>query len=59
MLFEFSLNSFSEYDMKLKNITFDLHNSNFEGNVVTEYEQFFAEKGQPIYRCEASFRPKE
>ncbi len=58
-LFEFSLNSFSEYDMKLKNITLDLHNSDFEGNVVTEYEQLFSEKGQPIYRCEASFRIKE
>lgn len=58
-LFEFSLNSFSEYDMKLKNITFDLHNSDFSGNIVTEYEQLFSEKGQPIYRCEALFRPKE
>ncbi len=58
-LFEFSLNSFSEYDMKLKNITLDLHNSNFEGNIVTEYEQMFSEKGQPIYRCEASFRTQE
>lgn len=58
-LFEFSLNSFSDYDMKLKNITFDLHNSNFEGNIVTEYEQLFSEKGQPIYRCEASYRIHE
>ena len=58
-LFEFSLNSFSDYDMKLKNITFDLHNSNFEGNIVTEYEQLFSEKGQPIYRCEASYRTQE
>ena len=55
-LFEFSLNSFSEYDMKLKNITLDLHNSNFEGNIMTEYEQLFSEKGQPIYRCEATYR---
>lgn len=58
-LFEFSLNSFLEYDMKLRNITFDLHSSGFEGNIVTEYEQFFSEKGQPIYRCEAIFRTKE
>lgn len=58
-LFEFSLNSFSGYDMKLKNITLDLHNSSFEGNIMTEYEQMFSEKGQPIYRCEASFRTKE
>ena len=57
-LFEFSLNSFSDYDMKLKNITLDLHNSSFEGNVMTEYEKLFSEKGQPIYRCEAVYRKK-
>ncbi len=55
-LFEFSLNSFSDYDMRLKNITLDLHNSSFEGNVMTEYEKLFSDKGQPIYRCEAMFR---
>ena len=55
-LFEFSLNSFSDYDMKLQNITFDLHNSDFEGNVMTEYEKMFSEQGQPIYRCEAIYR---
>ena len=57
-LFEFSLNSFSDYDMKLKNITLDLHNSSFEGNVMTEYEKLFSDKGQPIYRCEAIYRVK-
>lgn len=54
-LFEFSLNSFADFGLKLKNITLDLHNSNFEGNVMTEYEKLFSEKGQPIYRCEAIF----
>lgn len=54
-LFEFSLNSFADFGLKLKNITLDLHNSAFEGNVMTEYEKLFSEKGQPIYRCEASF----
>ena len=54
-LFEFSLNSFSDFGMKLKNITLDLHNSKFDGNVMTEYEKLFSEKGQPIYRCEAIF----
>ena len=54
-LFEFSLNSFAEFGLKLKNITLDLHNSKFEGNVMTEYEKLFSEKGQPIYRCEAKF----
>lgn len=55
-LFEFSLNSFAEYDMRLKDITFDLHNSSFTDNVMTEYEQLFSEKGQPIFRCVAMYR---
>ncbi len=54
-LFEYSLNSFSDFGLHLKNITFDLHNSGFEGNVMTEYEKLFSEKGQPIFRCEAHF----
>lgn len=54
-LFEYSLNSFSDFGMRLHNITFDLHNSNFEGNVMTEYEKLFSDKSQPIYRCEAHF----
>ncbi len=56
-LFEFSLNSFADFGLKLKNITLDLHSSNFEGNVMTEYEKLFSEKGQPIYRCEAAIFP--
>ena len=44
-LFEFSLNSFCAYGMKLKNISLDLHNSDFEGNVMTEYEKLFSENG--------------
>ena len=54
-LFEFSLNSFSEYGLKLKNITLDLHASDFEGNIMTEYETLFSEQGNPIYRCEADY----
>ena len=55
-LFEFSLNSFCAEDFKLSNITLDLHNSGFEGNVMTEYETRFVELGQPIYRLEAMVR---
>ena len=58
MLFEFSLNSFSDYGLRLRNITPDLHNSKFEGNVMTEYETTFTNLGQPIYRCEAIFAQK-
>lgn len=54
-LFEFSLNSFSDFGLRLKNITFDLHKSGFEGNIMTEYERLFSEQGNPIYRCEVIF----
>lgn len=55
-LFEFSLNSIAaDRDFKMQNITLDLHNSNFEGNVMTEYETKFSEQGMPIYRLEAEF----
>lgn len=55
-LFEYSLHSFSKYGMLLKNISLDLHKSDIEGNVMTEYEQKFSEKGLRIYRCEAMYR---
>ncbi|HHW38390.1 MAG TPA: tRNA (guanosine(46)-N7)-methyltransferase TrmB [Bacillales bacterium] len=55
-LFEFSLESFSRYGMIVKNISLDLHKSDIEGNVMTEYEQKFSRKGNRIYRCEAQFR---
>ena len=54
-LFEFSLNSFADYNLKMRNITLDLHNSTYEGNIMTEYEENFSQKGFPIYRCELIF----
>lgn len=54
-LFEYSLASFSQYGMILKQVWLDLHASDFEGNVMTEYEQKFSDKGQVIYRVEAMF----
>ena len=55
-LFEFSLNSFCENDYNLKNITLDLHNSDYKENIMTEYEKYFSEMGNPIYRLEATPR---
>lgn len=52
-LFEFSIEQFSNNGFALKNVSLDLHNSNFEGNIMTEYEQKFVEQGLPIYRLEA------
>ncbi|MBO8177764.1 MAG: tRNA (guanosine(46)-N7)-methyltransferase TrmB [Bacillus sp. (in: Bacteria)] len=54
-LFEYSLISFSEYGLLLKFISLDLHNSDFEGNIMTEYEEKFSSKGQRIYRCEVKY----
>lgn len=52
-LFEFSIESLSFYGYKLKNISLDLHNSDFERNVMTEYEKKFSSKGIKINRLEA------
>ncbi|MDQ0245942.1 tRNA (guanine-N7-)-methyltransferase [Bacillus fengqiuensis] len=57
-LFEFSLMSFSEYGLLLKFLSLDLHKSDFEGNIMTEYEEKFSQKGQRIYRCEVKYPRK-
>ncbi|MCQ6278407.1 tRNA (guanosine(46)-N7)-methyltransferase TrmB [Bacillus sp. EB600] len=55
-LFEYSLMSFSQYGLLLKYISLDLHQSDFEGNIMTEYEQKFSEQGNRIYRCEVKYK---
>ena len=52
-LFEFSIEEFSHSGFGVKNVSLDLHDSGFEGNIMTEYETRFTELGQPIYRLEA------
>jgi tRNA (guanine-N7-)-methyltransferase len=54
--FEYSLESFSQNGFKLSEISLDLHNSDFEGNIVTEYEQKFVSQGLPIYRLVAKMK---
>lgn len=54
--FEFSIEQFSANGFALKNVSLDVHNTDFEEsdeNIVTEYEQKFLSLGQPIYRLEA------
>ncbi len=51
--FEFSIAELSQSGWALKNISLDLHSSDFEGNIITEYEARFSEQGMPIYRLEA------
>lgn len=55
-LFDFSLEEFKEFGMRMEKLTFDLHNSEYmEGNVMTEYEKRFSSMGVPINRVEAYF----
>ena len=48
-LFDFSLEEVKEAGWTLSLYTFDLHHSKYlEGNVMTEYEEKFVKKGNPI-----------
>lgn len=56
-LFDFSLEEVKEAGWDLKICTFDLHHSQYlEGNVMTEYEEKFVAKGNPICKL-AAVRP--
>ena len=48
-LFDFTLEELPEADFRLDVLSRDLHNSEYkEGNIMTEYENNFSEKGVPI-----------
>ena len=51
-LFDYSLESIPESGWKLFRVTRDLHNDPDmnEGNMMTEYEEKFSSKGNPIYK---------
>ncbi len=51
--FEFSIEELTAAGFALKNVSLDLHASDFENNIETEYEHKFSSLGQPIYRLEA------
>lgn len=48
-LFEYSLCSLSQYGYQFLELSFDLHHSKIEENVMTEYEEKFSRKGQAIF----------
>lgn len=52
-LFAFSIEALSLYGYTLKNVTLDLYDNMIEGNVATEYEKKFNDKGVKICRLEA------
>lgn len=47
-LFEYSLESFSKNGYILEKVSLDLHNSDIENNIMTEYEKKFVEKNIKI-----------
>lgn len=54
ILFDFSLQEVPEAGWQLRDVTFDLHHSEFaEGNIMTEYEEKFSSLGNPIFRLVA------
>ncbi len=59
-LFDFSVQEFEDFGLEIEWITRDLHASEYAvGNVMTEYEQNFSSKGQPIYAACVRFLPKK
>lgn len=56
-LFDFSLEQFAEMGLDMTDLTRDLHNSPLnEGNVMTEYEKAWSEKGYPIHAVTVRFK---
>lgn len=57
-LFDYSMESIPEAGWKIEMHTYDLHHSDYvQGNVMTEYEEKFVAKGNPICKLIA-FRQK-
>jgi len=58
-LFEYSLNSFKAYGFSIIQETRDLHKTNPEDNIMTEYEEKFSSQGYKINQLTALNQPKE
>ncbi len=57
-LFNFSVEEIRKYPMKITYLTSDLHNSDFVGNVTTEFEDKFVKQGNIIYKLTAVYKEK-
>ena len=54
-LFDFSVEEFKEFGLEIIALSYDLHHSEYENAVQTEYEQKFSALGTPINFCEVVF----
>ncbi|MBD9097818.1 MAG: tRNA (guanosine(46)-N7)-methyltransferase TrmB [Ruminococcaceae bacterium] len=55
-LFRDSVGYFEQCGFEIVYITYDLHNSGWEGNLMTEHEKMFSEQGIPIKKLTAICR---
>ncbi len=53
-LFEFALESLSQYGYRFEQVLLDLHHSGLEDNITTEYEEKFMKENKTIYQCIAT-----
>lgn len=54
-LFDFSVEEFKEFGLEIIALSYDLHNSDYDNEVQTEYERKFSSLGTPINFCEVVF----
>ncbi len=54
-LFQFSFEELTKYPMNITYMELDLHNSDFRGNIMTEFEEKFSRLGNKIYKLTAIF----
>lgn len=54
-LFQFSFDELTKYPMNITYMELDLHNSDFKGNIMTEFEEKFSRLGNKIYKLTAIF----
>lgn len=53
-LFEFALESLSQYGYRFERVLLDLHHSGVEDNITTEYEEKFMKENKMIFQCIAT-----
>jgi len=55
-LFEFSVEEITDYPMEITYLTRDLHKSDSENNIMTEFEEKFSKRGNKINKLIAIFK---
>jgi len=59
VLFDYSLEEIVFYDMELTTISRDLHNSDVNCNIMTEFEEKYSKRGNKIFKLTAIYKEKK